>query len=41
MRYPGDPSEKFKDSKGIAPLKKDGKLYSDTVDKANVLNQQF
>ena len=29
------------DSKGIAPLKKDGKLYSDTVDKANVLNQQF
>ena len=29
------------DSKCIAPLKKDGKLYSDTVDKANVLNQQF
>ena len=29
------------DSKGIAPLKKDGKLHSDTVDKANVLNQQF
>ena len=29
------------DSKGIAPLKKDGKLYSYTVDKANVLNQQF
>ena len=29
------------DSKGIAPLNKDGKLYSDTVDKANELNQQF
>ena len=29
------------DSKGIAPLKKDGKLHSNTVDKANVLNQQF
>ena len=29
------------DSKGSAPLKKDGKLYSDTVDKANILNNQF
>ena len=29
------------DSKGIAPLKKDGKLYSNTVVEANVLNQQF
>ena len=29
------------DSKGIAPLKKGGKLHSNTVDKANVLNQQF
>ena len=29
------------ESKGTAPLKKDGKLYSDTVDKANILNSQF
>ena len=29
------------DSKGIAQLKKDGKLYSDTVDKTNILNNQF
>ena len=29
------------DSKGIGPLNKDGKLYSDTVDKANILNNQF
>ena len=29
------------DSKGIVPLKKDGKMYSNTVDKANVLNEQF
>ena len=29
------------DSKGIAQLKKDGKLYSDTVDKTNTLSNQF
>ena len=29
------------DSKGIAPIKKDCKFYSDTVGKANILNQQF
>ena len=29
------------DSKGSAPLEKGGKLYSDTVDKANILNNQF
>ena len=27
------------DLKGSAPLKKDGKLYSDTVDEANILSQ--
>ena len=31
----------LKDSKGSTLLKKDGKLYSDTVDKANILNNQF
>ena len=29
------------DSKGTAPLKKYGKLYTNTVDKANILNNQF
>ena len=29
------------DSKGSAPLKKGGKLYSDTVDKADILNNLF
>ena len=33
--------QNLQDSKGIAPLKKGGKLYSNTVDKANVPNQQF
>ena len=30
-----------KDNSGISPLKKDGILYTDTVDKTNILNQQF
>ncbi|MCG8048091.1 MAG: hypothetical protein JAY66_20795 [Candidatus Thiodiazotropha taylori] len=30
-----------KDSKGTAPLQKDGKFYTETVDKANILNDQF
>ena len=29
------------DSKGTAPLKKHGKLYTNTVDKANILNDKF
>ena len=29
------------DSKGSGPLKKDVKLYSDTVEKANIFNNQF
>ena len=30
-----------KDNLGISPLKKDGILYTDTVEKTNILNQQF
>jgi hypothetical protein len=30
-----------KDNSGISPLKKDGILYTDTVEKTNILNQQF
>ena len=29
------------DSKGSAPLKQNGQLYTNTTDKANILNQQF
>ena len=29
------------DNTGVAPLKKDGKLVTDTEEKANILNQQF
>ena len=29
------------DSKGTGPLKNDGKFYTNTVDKANILNDQF
>ena len=30
-----------KENSGISPLKKDGILYTDTVEKTNILNQQF
>jgi len=30
-----------KDNSGISPLKKEGILYTDTVEKTNILNQQF
>ena len=30
-----------KDNSGISPLKKDGILHTDTVEKTNILNQQF
>jgi hypothetical protein len=29
------------DNSGISPLKKEGILYTDTVEKTNILNQQF
>ena len=30
-----------KDNSGISPLEKEGILYTDTVEKTNILNQQF
>ena len=41
MRFWRFVKHRKQDTQGVAPLKKNGKLVDDPVDKANILNSQF